>query len=119
MAVEHSHPISREADRRALRGALMLIVTFMRREAIAGVLSSSLALLSDAAHMLTDAGALAISLAAARLATRPAAGSMTYGLGRAEILSAQFNGATLLVLSACDRLRRDPPADQPTAPEGL
>ena len=48
--------------------------------------------------MLTDAAALAISLAAARLAIRPAHGSMTYGLGRVEILSAQANGVTLLVL---------------------
>ena len=68
-------------------------------EIVAGVLASSLALLSDAGHMLTDAAALALSLAAARLATRGAYGSMTYGLGRAEILSAQANGLTLLVLS--------------------
>ena len=64
------------------------------------MLASSLALLSDAAHMLTDAAALAVSLLAARLA--PAGrqeGAMTYGLGRAEILSAQANGITLLVLS--------------------
>lgn len=69
-------------------------------EIVAGVLATSLALLSDAAHMLTDAVALALSLAAARLAARPARGVMTYGLGRAEILSAQANGITLLVLAA-------------------
>jgi cobalt-zinc-cadmium efflux system protein len=63
------------------------------------VLSSSLALFSDAAHMLTDAGALALALVAARLAARPAQGAMTFGLGRAEILSAQANGTTLLVLA--------------------
>jgi cobalt-zinc-cadmium efflux system protein len=68
-------------------------------EIVAGVLASSLALLSDAGHMLTDAAALALSLAAARLAARPAYGAMTYGLGRAEILSAQANGLTLLVLA--------------------
>jgi cobalt-zinc-cadmium efflux system protein len=67
-------------------------------EIVAGVLASSLALLSDAGHMLTDAAALGLSLAAARLAARPAYGAMTYGLGRAEILSAQANGLTLLVL---------------------
>ena len=67
-------------------------------EVVVGILASSLALLSDAAHMLTDAGAIALSLVAARLAARPAGGPMTYGLGRAEILSAQVNGATLLVL---------------------
>jgi cobalt-zinc-cadmium efflux system protein len=66
---------------------------------VAAVLASSLALLSDAAHMLTDAAALGMSLAAARLAERPARGAMTYGLGRAEILSAQANGVTLAVLS--------------------
>ena len=68
-------------------------------EVAAGVLSGSLALLSDAAHMLTDAGSIALALVAARLAARPAAGLFTFGLGRAEILSAQLNGATLLVLA--------------------
>lgn len=72
----------------------------MAAEVTAGILSSSLALLSDAAHMLTDAVALAVSLAAARIAARPAGGTMTYGLGRAEILSAQANGVTLLVLAS-------------------
>jgi cobalt-zinc-cadmium efflux system protein len=71
----------------------------MTVEIVAGVVGSSLALLSDAGHMLTDAAALAMSLAAARLAARPAYGAMTYGLGRAEILSAQANGLTLLVLA--------------------
>jgi len=71
----------------------------MAVEIVAGVLASSLALLSDAGHMLTDAAALAVSLAAARLAARPAYGAMTYGLGLAEILSAQANGLTLLVLA--------------------
>jgi cobalt-zinc-cadmium efflux system protein len=94
---DHSH-INRDADQRALKIALALILAFMVGEVVAGILASSLALLSDAAHMLTDAAALAISLAAARLAVRPAHGSMTYGLGRVEILSAQANGVTLLVL---------------------
>ncbi len=98
MAHGHAHVPSRAADRRALALALALIVVFMAAEVAAGVLASSLALLSDAAHMLTDAGALALSLMAARLATRPASGAMTYGLGRVEILSAQANGITLLVL---------------------
>src|SRR4051812_36861153 len=70
----------------------------MAVEVVFGILASSLALLSDAAHMLTDAGALALALIALRLAARPASGAMTYGLKRTEILSAQFNGATLLVL---------------------
>ena len=110
----HSHVPSRETERRALKLALALIVTFMVAEVAAGLLASSLALLSDAAHMLTDAAALAMALAAARLATRPARGAMTYGLGRAEILSAQANGVTLLVLAvvividAIDRLFSPP-----------
>jgi cobalt-zinc-cadmium efflux system protein len=68
-------------------------------EVAAGLLASSLALLSDAAHMLTDAAALGLSLTAARLAAKPVHGAMTYGLGRAEILSAWANGITLLVLA--------------------
>src|ERR1035437_6914098 len=98
MAHDHVHA-SREADRRVLTIALGLIVGFMAIEVVAGALASSLAVLSDAAHMLTDAGALAMSLVAARLASRPAHGSWTYGLGRAEIVSAQANGVTLLVLA--------------------
>ncbi|MDQ6816449.1 MAG: cation diffusion facilitator family transporter [Actinomycetota bacterium] len=104
----HEHPpgaggshflAGREADRKALSAALGLIVLFMAGEVVAGILASSLALLSDAAHMLTDAIALALSLAAARLAARPARGSLTYGMGRAEIFSAQVNGLTLLILA--------------------
>jgi cobalt-zinc-cadmium efflux system protein len=105
----HHHGPSRETERGALRAALALIVVFMLAEVTAGVLASSLALLSDAAHMLTDAAALALSLVAARLAARPAGGAMTYGLGRVEILSAQANGVTLLILSVVivvDALRR-------------
>ena len=64
-----------------------------------GVIAHSLALLSDAGHMLTDAAAIGFSLVAVRLAQRPAKGSMTYGLKRVEILSAQANGVTLLVLA--------------------
>jgi cobalt-zinc-cadmium efflux system protein len=71
----------------------------MAVEVVVGVLVGSLALLSDAAHMLTDAVALALALVAGRLARRPPRGQLTFGLARAEILSAQFNGATLLVLA--------------------
>ena len=101
MAHDHTHTYATrtESDRRALAVTLALIVGFMAVEVTAGVLASSLALLSDAAHMLTDAAAIGLSLVAARLATRPARGAMTYGLARTEILSAQFNGATLLVLA--------------------
>src|SRR5436309_12034619 len=94
----HGPGPSREAERGALKLALALIVAFIGVEVALGVIASSLAVLSDAAHMLTDAAALALSLLAARLASRPAAGSLTYGMGRAEILSAQANGVTLLLL---------------------
>jgi cobalt-zinc-cadmium efflux system protein len=95
----HQHGVSPAADRRWLIVALAVIAAFMAVEVVAGILADSLALLSDAAHMLTDAGAVAIALYAARLAARPAGGRFTFGLGRAEILSAQANGATLLVLA--------------------
>jgi cobalt-zinc-cadmium efflux system protein len=95
----HGHSHGRDAEAGALKAALTLIVVFMVAEVTVGVVARSLALLSDAAHMLTDAVALTVSLVAARLAARPASGAMTYGLGRAEILSAQANGVTLLVLS--------------------
>ncbi len=94
----HSHGVSADADRGKLTVALALIVGFMLLEVVAGALVHSLALLSDAAHMLTDAGAIGLSLVAIRLAATPAKGALTYGLKRTEILSAQFNGATLLVL---------------------
>ena len=96
--MSHRHDHGR--DRRALLIALVLIAALMVAEVVAGILAHSLALLSDAAHMLTDAGALALSLLALRLAARPAGGSLTFGLRRAEALSAQANGGTLLVLAA-------------------
>ena len=106
MAHAHDHPHSHghlagpDADRRKLWLALILIVGFMAAEVVAGIVANSLALLSDAAHMLTDAAAIALSLLALRLARRPARGAMTFGLKRVEILSAQINGITLLVLAA-------------------
>ncbi len=94
----HTHG-AREEDARRLGLSLGLIVTFMAGEIVAGILAHSLALLSDAAHMLTDAGALAMSLVVLRLAAQPARGNRTFGLRRSEILSAQANGAALLVLA--------------------
>jgi cobalt-zinc-cadmium efflux system protein len=82
-----------------LRRALILIVVVMAGELTAGVIAHSLALLSDAGHMLTDAGAIGFSLLAMRLAARPARGAMTFGFRRFEILSAQANGVTLLVVA--------------------
>jgi len=95
----HSHAPSADADRRWLAIALALIASFMGGEIVVGLFADSLALLSDAAHMLTDAGSLGLALAAATLAARPTSGRFTFGLGRAEILSAQINGALLLVLA--------------------
>ena len=87
-------------DSRRLVAALVLILLFMAVEVVVGVLASSLALLSDAAHMLTDAGAIALALFAAHIARRPPQGEFTFGYRRAEILSAQLNGATLVALGA-------------------
>jgi cobalt-zinc-cadmium efflux system protein len=94
----HTHGVAADADRGKLTVALVLILGLMALEVVVGALVHSLALLSDAAHMLTDAAAIALSLVALHLAAKPARGAMTYGFKRAEILSAQFNGATLLVL---------------------
>jgi cobalt-zinc-cadmium efflux system protein len=98
--IGHPRASGAERDRRRLTLALALIVGLMAVEVAAGVLAHSLALLSDAGHMLTDAGAIGFSLVALRLAARPARGAMTFGLGRTEILSAQANGVTLLIVAA-------------------
>jgi cobalt-zinc-cadmium efflux system protein len=96
---DHAHTHVHTDDARRLTLALVLILGLMAVEVVAGILASSLALLSDAAHMLTDAGAIALALFAARLARRPARGGFTFGFRRAEILSAQLNGATLVALA--------------------
>ncbi|WP_238012087.1 cation diffusion facilitator family transporter [Dactylosporangium sp. AC04546] len=111
----HQHGPREDADRRWLSLALALIVGFMAVEVVVGLLVGSLALLSDAAHMLSDAAAIALALFATRLAARPPSGGYTFGLKRAEILSAQANGLTLLLLSvwityeAITRLVNPPP----------
>ncbi|MFE4631830.1 cation diffusion facilitator family transporter [Streptomyces sp. NPDC056773] len=110
----HSHGVAADADRRWLGIALGLITGFMAIEVVIGILAHSLALISDAAHMLTDAVSIVLALIAMRLAARPARGGFTYGLKRAEILSAQANGLTLLLLAvwlAYEAVRRllDPP----------
>jgi cobalt-zinc-cadmium efflux system protein len=94
----HSHTLGADADRRYLIIALTLIVGFMAFEVVVGILANSLALLSDAAHMLTDAGALALSLLVIGYVKRPGGEGLTYGRWRAEVLSGQANGAVLLVL---------------------
>ncbi|HEX5224133.1 MAG TPA: cation diffusion facilitator family transporter [Solirubrobacteraceae bacterium] len=96
----HAHAHVRQAGERRLALALGLILALLCAEVAVGVIARSLALLSDAGHMLTDAAALALSLLALRLARRPARGALTFGLRRVEVISAQANGVTLLVLAA-------------------
>jgi cobalt-zinc-cadmium efflux system protein len=96
----HGQSVTAGSDGRLIAIALGLIVAFLVFEVVMAFVGNSLALLADAGHMLTDAGALAASLVAFRLAARPAAGVWTFGFRRAEVLSAQANGITLLVVSA-------------------
>jgi cobalt-zinc-cadmium efflux system protein len=95
----HQHTVSADADRGPLVVALALIGGLMVVEVVVGLIAGSVALLTDAGHMLSDAGALALGLVALRLAARPPSGAMTYGLKRAEPLSAAINGAVLGVLA--------------------
>jgi cobalt-zinc-cadmium efflux system protein len=111
---DHGHTHVHTDDARRLTLALALILGLMAGEVVAGIVAESLALLSDAAHMLTDAAAIALALFAARIARRPARGVFTFGFRRAEILSAQLNGATLVALAlviVVEGVRRlfDPP----------
>lgn len=108
---QHSDP---DANRRYLVVALALLVAFMIAEVAVALVAGSLALLSDAGHMLSDVGAIGACLWAMRLAARPAGGAWTFGWKRAEILSAAGNGITLLVVGgivAYEAVRRliDPP----------
>jgi cobalt-zinc-cadmium efflux system protein len=95
----HHHTVAADADRGPLLAALALIGGLMVAEVVAGFVAGSVALLTDAAHMLTDAGAIVLGLVALRLAARPPGGAMTFGLKRAEPLSAAVNGAVLAVLA--------------------
>lgn len=110
----HTHGAAPDANTRYLSIALALIVGFMVVEITVALFSGSLALLSDAGHMLTDAAAIAGSLIAIRLAAKPSSARWTFGFKRAEILSAAVNGITLVVISgivAVEAIRRllDPP----------
>jgi cobalt-zinc-cadmium efflux system protein len=93
----HHHRL--EADRRALGGALAIVVAVIGAEIAAGLVAHSLALLADAGHMVTDAGALIFGLVAARMAARPASGRWTFGYSRLEILAAQANGIALALVA--------------------
>src|SRR6201992_3563820 len=105
----HRHGPGPGSDPRWLWAALGLILLFMAAEVGTGLPAHSLALLSDAAHMLTDAASIGLVLATMKLAIRPPGGRYTYGLRRTEILSAQANGITLIVLAvwlAYEAIRR-------------
>ena len=114
--VVHHHHVGERlgADRRALAGALALVVCFAFVEIAAGLAASSLALLADAAHMVADAGALALALVAAVVAARPATPERSFGYRRAEILAALANGVALAAIAlwifveAYRRLREPP-----------
>lgn len=95
----HAHVHAREVGRKRLVVVLVLTATFMVVEFVGGILSNSLALLADAAHMLTDVAALSLSLFALWFGQRPATREKTFGYLRIEILAALFNGATLIILS--------------------
>ncbi|MFW2000974.1 MULTISPECIES: cation diffusion facilitator family transporter [Acinetobacter] len=96
---DHSHAVVTEENAKKLTIALSLTITFLIVEVIAGFITQSLALLSDAAHMFTDAAALAIALAAIKVAKRPADDKRTFGYQRFEILAALFNASMLFVVA--------------------
>ena len=105
----HAHAPSPTADRRWLLAALSVIVLFMVGEVVAGLAAHSLALITDAGHMLTDATAIGVAIAASRIAQRPAKGAYTYGFSRVDALSGQASGITLLLLAvwfAVEAIRR-------------
>jgi cobalt-zinc-cadmium efflux system protein len=110
----HRHSNAGGRDRRLLALSLGLILALMAAEVVFGILANSLALLADAGHMLTDAAALGLALLAAWAASLPARGRWTFGFGRAEILAAQANGITLVLVGLVilgEAIRRllDPP----------
>ena len=113
----HNHSISADADRRYLWLALIILGAFMIAEVVVGFMTGSLALLSDAGHMLSDVGAIALALWTIRLIAQPPKGALTWGLKRVEIISAAANGITLLVVAgviaveAIHRLLEPPEVD--------
>jgi len=114
MGAGHSHAAQPGQNERPLWIALILTTVFLVAEIIGGILTNSLALISDAAHMFTDTAALAISLAAIRIGKRPADSQRTFGYYRFEILAAAFNAillflvAVYIVYEAYQRLNNPP-----------
>ena len=97
----HSHGGAehRTASRKRLGWTLGLVLLYMVAEVAGGLLTNSLALLSDAGHMLSDAGSLGLALFALWIAARPRTPERTFGYHRTEILAALANGATLVAIS--------------------
>src|SRR5581483_5451147 len=105
----HHAAVTAGADRRLLATVLALLVAYMAAELVVAVFAHSLALVADAGHMLTDAGAIGASMWAMHLAARPSSPVWSYGLKRAEILAAAANGVTMLVVAvllAAEAVRR-------------
>jgi cobalt-zinc-cadmium efflux system protein len=112
--------MERSTEARRLKLALLISLSYFFAEAIAGFLTNSLALLSDAGHMMSDIGAMTLSLLAFRMAQRPATVESTYGYHRVEILVALFNGLALwlivgVIFTAAYNRLLDPPEVQSEA----
>jgi cobalt-zinc-cadmium efflux system protein len=109
--------MARHSETQRLQWALAISAAYLVAEVVAGFLTNSLALISDAGHMLSDVGALALSLFAFRVARRPATHHRTFGYHRVEILAALFNGLTLwlivgvILAAAFNRIFRPPPVE--------
>ena len=97
--VHDHHAISRTASKKALLGALFILSVFLLIEFIGGLISGSLALLSDAGHLLTDVGAVGLALFAQWFALRPSSPKKSFGFRRVEIMAALFNGLSLWVIA--------------------
>ena len=95
MSAGHTHALPGTRNERALWGAFALTGSFLVAEAVGGYLAGSLALISDAAHMLTDTAAIGIAIAAIRIGRRPPDARRTFGYARTEILAAAFNALLL------------------------
>jgi cobalt-zinc-cadmium efflux system protein len=118
MGHDHDHGVADDADRRYLTAVLVLLGLYLAGEVVVSFASGSLALLSDAGHMLSDLASVAAALWVLSLSSRPPSGRWTFGWKRAEILSAAGNGVTLLVIAgivAVESIRR---LVQPTPVQG-
>lgn len=95
----HNHHHHASKDRKSLTIAMFVTTVILAAELVGGIVANSLALLSDAAHMFSDVGALALSVLAIWFAGKPASLTRTYGFYRAEVLAALINAVTLVVVS--------------------